>query len=95
MKNNIANILGIISFFITLVLIVLILNVFLKIFTFINLAEIPLIMPIYICPACIVLSAISLKKDINKAAIISILLNTVLLILQIAFIIIGAKLTLH
>lgn len=95
MKNNISAILGRISFFITLLLIILMVNVFLKIFTFINLSAIPLIMPIYICPICIILSAISLIKNKNKIAIISILLNAVLLILQITFIIIGAKLTLH
>lgn len=95
MKRNIAHILSIISFTITLVLIVLILNVFLKIFTFINLGGIPLIIPIYICPLCIVLSIISLIKDKNKIAIVSILLNAILLILQITFIVIGAKFILH
>ncbi len=90
--RNLANIFGKISFCIAIVVIFLCVNYFAKIIPFIHVTSFILVMPLYICPLSIILAIFSLTKNKNKWAILGLVLNGIMFLLEIAFIIMGTRL---
>ncbi|MBB6625162.1 hypothetical protein H7E67_17230 [Clostridium gasigenes] len=90
--KKLASIFGKISFCIAIGVIFLCVNYFAKIIPFIHVSSFILIMPLYICPLSIILAIISLSKKKNKWATIGLTLNSIMFLLEIAFIIMGTRL---
>ncbi|MBZ9618532.1 hypothetical protein [Clostridium estertheticum] len=90
--ENLANIFGKISFCIAIVVIFLCINYFAKIIPFIHVTSFILIMPLYICPLSVILAIFSLTKKTNKWAMMGLALNSIMFLLEIAFIIMGSSL---
>ncbi|AAK80446.1 asparagine N-glycosylation enzyme membrane subunit Stt3 [Clostridium acetobutylicum] len=93
--RKLKKVLGKLSLIIAVLSIILILNVFLKFIPFFNLGGIPLLIPVYVSPIGVILSAVSIIKNKNIPGICGLIINSILVIFQLVFIIIAPRMVLH
>lgn len=90
-RNLISRIFSSISLAIPLGLVILIINTSIKFFTFIKINSYIYFIPIYVCPLGMIFSILSHKISPNRISVFSFFLNTLLIIAELIFIIIGAR----